>query len=112
MTAADILKKHTCEIVEDLLPLYAKDNIKQPDSLTTSSMDIQTTAFVEKHLKDCPGCRSLLEMLQEDFPEPCPDLTDIPVIPFRRKYHIRLALGTICAITSAVGILIMLGGMT
>lgn len=111
MTAADILKKHTCEIVEDLLPLYAEANIKPPASIATNSMNTQTAAFVAEHLKDCAGCRSLLEMIQEDFPEPCPDLTDIPAIPFRRKYHIRLALGTICAITASVGILIILGGM-
>lgn len=108
MTAADLLKKHTCEIVEDLLPLYAEASIKYPASIAQNNMDDKVSSFVTEHLKDCAGCRSLLGMIQEDLPGPCPELTDIPSIPFRRKYHIRLALGTICAITAAVGVLALL----
>lgn len=105
MTSNDILIKHTCEIVEDLLPLYVKDNLKQPGSSVADYMDTRVSAFVSEHLKNCPGCRSLLVMMQEDFPESCTDSQDIPAIPFRRKYHIRLALGMICAVTAALGVL-------
>lgn len=108
MTSNDILIKHTCEIVEDLLPLYAETTRKHPASITTDSMDAKASAFVAEHLKDCPGCRSLLEMIQEDFKEPAPELTDIPLIPFRRKYYIHLAFGVICAIAAAVSVLAFL----
>lgn len=108
MTAADILETHTCEIVEDLLPLYAKEHQKQPGCMDTNSTDPLVSAFVKEHIKDCPACRSLLELLQEDFPQPEPDCMDIPPIPFQHKYHIRLALGTACAIFAATGVLALL----
>lgn len=108
MTAADILETHTCEIVEDLLPLYARDHRKQPGSIDTNNIDTLASAFVEEHLANCPSCHNLLEMIQEDFPQPEPVLTDIPDIPFRHKYHIRLTLGIICAIITATGVLVLL----
>lgn len=108
MTANDILKKHTCEIVEDLLPLYAEDNLKHSDSIAANSMDTQTAAFVAEHLKNCPNCRSLLEMIQEDFSGADFPPLDIPLLHFRRKYHIRLVSGTACAIIAAIGVLAIL----
>lgn len=41
--------KHNCEIVRDLLPLYA-EQIASPAS----------TALVEEHLAECPACRAEL----------------------------------------------------
>lgn len=108
MTAADILKKHTCEIVEDLLPLYAEDRIKHSGAMKENNIDAPASAFVEEHLKNCPDCRSLLEMIQEDFSGTDFPPPDIPPLHFRRKYHIRLVSGTACAIIAAIGILAIL----
>lgn len=119
MTSTDFLEKHACEIVEDLLLLYAENNLNQPDLFADSNRKLPIVTmennqtrhafdFVTEHLKSCPACSNYLEMIQEDFTETETDRADIPIIHFRRKYHIRLTLGILCAVIAASGVLVLL----
>ena len=47
------MMKHECDIVRDLLPLYA-------EKLGSEA----TTELVKEHLKGCPACRVELEKLR------------------------------------------------
>lgn len=47
--------KIQCEIIRDILPLYAEDMVSQP-----------TRAMVEEHLGECDSCEKELERLQAD----------------------------------------------
>ncbi len=93
MKSADLLNEHTCEIVEDLLPFYVERD-----------MEPAASAFVEEHLKHCPDCKGLLEMMLEDHPEPDKCHTNFPAFPIRRKYRRRLAFCSVCAAIAALGI--------
>ena len=73
--------KHNCEIVRDLLPLYA-EHIASPAS----------TALVEEHLAECPACRAELQRMEKPVPvqpEPQPDapLKTIKIALTRRRLH-------------------------
>lgn len=73
--------KHNCEIVRDLLPLYA-EHMASPAS----------TALVEEHLAECPACRAELEQMEKPVPvqpEPQPDapLKTIQIALTRRRVH-------------------------
>ena len=47
-----------CEVIRDLLPLYA-DGVASEES----------RALIEEHLKECADCREYLKLLQEDIPD-------------------------------------------
>lgn len=49
------MKNITCDIIEDLLPLY-HDNVCSNDS----------KIIVEEHLKNCPQCKSCLECIHNE----------------------------------------------
>ena len=73
--------KHNCEIVRDLLPLYA-EHIASPAS----------TALVEEHLVECPACRAELEQMEKPVPvqlekEPDAPLRTIKIALTRRRLH-------------------------
>ena len=73
--------KHNCEIVRDLLPLYA-EQIASPAS----------TALVEEHLAECPACRAELQRMEKPVPvqpEPQVDapLKTIQIALTRRRVH-------------------------
>ena len=73
--------KHNCEIVRDLLPLYA-EQIASPAS----------TALVEEHLAECPACRAELQRMEKPVtvqPEPQADapLKTIQIALTRRRVH-------------------------
>ncbi len=125
MTAAELLEKHSCDIVEDLLPYYAEhllelpstaDDMTIPSSFLDDEENFSAAAkarnpaffYVETHIKCCEHCRSLLEMISEDWKEPKQAATNPPTIRFRKKYQLRLALGTAFAILTAAGILAIL----
>ena len=44
--------KNDCEVIRDLLPLYA-DN----------ACSVKSRAMVEEHLQECPDCRELVSRL-------------------------------------------------
>lgn len=96
MKSAELLNRHTCEIIEDLLPFYVEGH-----------MEPAAASFVAKHLEQCPDCKELLEMMQEDFTEPDPP-AGAPTFPIQRKYHLHLAFCSICAAIAAVSILALL----
>lgn len=73
--------KHNCEIVRDLLPLYA-EQIASPAS----------TVLVEEHLAECPACRAELQRMEKPVtvqPEPQADapLKTIQIALTRRRVH-------------------------
>ncbi|MCD7760161.1 MAG: zf-HC2 domain-containing protein [Clostridiales bacterium] len=49
--------KLSCDVMDDLLPLYADGACGQ-----------ETAALVEAHLADCPRCRARLEQMREPVP--------------------------------------------
>ena len=60
--------KLDCEVIRDLLPLYA-EQMASPAS----------TALVEEHLQTCEACRAELEQMRLPVPvqlEPQPDAAD------------------------------------
>ena len=65
------MMKHECDIVRDLLPLYA-------EKLGSEA----TTELVKEHLKGCPACRVELEKLREPVPA-APEI-DVDAEPLRR----------------------------
>ncbi|MCD7757281.1 MAG: zf-HC2 domain-containing protein, partial [Clostridiales bacterium] len=68
--------KLNCEVMGDLLPLYA-------EGLTTPA----TNALVEEHLADCPACRAALAEMQQ-APPPLPEET-LPLRQVRSALKIR-----------------------
>lgn len=117
MTSYDLLDRHACEIVEDLIPVYTKYHTKLRDSRTEAFVEQPTFLsendtkaafiFVEEHLKNCPHCRTLFEMVQEDFEETFKK-TDMKPPRFRQKYHVHLAIGIVCATAAATCLLALL----
>lgn len=90
--------KMTCNVMEDLLPLYL-DGVCSED----------TKALVEEHVKDCPACRAKLEQMREEIKRPQPHLEEgkpIKAIAIRWKRGTirKVALGMLAAIvlTTAV----------
>ena len=64
--------KLDCEVIRDLLPLYA-EHMASPAS----------TALVEEHLQECEACRAELEQMLQPVPvrEPRRSVLRLP-IPF------------------------------
>ncbi len=89
--------KHNCEIVRDLLPLYA-EQMASPAS----------TALVKEHLAECPACRAELDRMEKPVPvqpekEPGAPLRTIQIALTRRRLHtilgtllVVLAVGLVC----------------
>jgi len=46
----------TCDMVKDLIPLYA-------EGLTSE----ESNAWVERHIAECPDCKSYYEMIRQDY---------------------------------------------
>lgn len=72
--------KNECNIIRDLLPLYAEDMISA-----------DTVAFVEEHLAKCAECRAELENLKREsgFEEMATDIQDNGIEPlkiFKKKW--------------------------
>jgi len=51
--------KTNCDIIRDLLPLYA-------EHITSEA----TNALVEEHLAECEACRAELEQMEQPVPAP------------------------------------------
>lgn len=67
----------TCEIVNDLLPLYV-------DGVCTES----STALVEEHIETCQECRELLDAMRAPLPlEAAEPVDEIPVVKALKKLH-------------------------
>ena len=80
------MKDITCDVIEDLLPLYA-DGIASEGS----------RKLVEDHLKTCESCREKLRRMQtpENIPET--DRHEIDFLKKNRRRNKRVVLGSILA---------------
>lgn len=73
--------RNECNIIRDLLPLYAEDMVS-PD----------TADFVEAHLTNCAACRAELEALRQPGPIAPPSASpeDESFLDFMRRWWRRL----------------------
>lgn len=66
-----------CEIVRDLLPLYA-------EGMTSDA----SNEFIEEHLKNCPECTELLKDMREaPQPEPLRKQSELPLKALSKTYR-------------------------
>ncbi|MCI5752298.1 MAG: zf-HC2 domain-containing protein [Oscillospiraceae bacterium] len=70
--------KISCQIIEDLLPLYA-DKVCSEES----------GEMVEKHIAECGECRSKLEAMTEEIPKSSEDVPEMKSENAFKKYHRR-----------------------
>lgn len=87
--------KLSCEIVRDLLPLYAEE-LASEDS----------RAAVEAHLCECAGCRAELKVLKQPVPVPA---EEPGIKKVRRGLFRRVLMGTACGILSILLVLSCVG---
>ena len=80
------MKTAQCDIVQDLLPLYADGSLSQA-----------SVAFVDAHLAECEECKTLLAQMQAETNIKAPD-TDIPAPVNRIKKRFIRIIGGVFAI--------------
>jgi len=88
--------KISCNIIRDLLPLYAEDLASE-----------DTRALVEEHLRDCEDCTNVLNTMKKATPIPVeasPESLDKVkrIIRRRRTVSVMAAVMTVITIASAV----------
>ncbi|WP_426351253.1 DUF4825 domain-containing protein [Alloiococcus sp. CFN-8] len=84
--------KLPCEIVQDLLPTYV-------DGLTNEV----TNKAVEKHIKECDSCASMLKRMREPEKIEQPEVAEIDYLKKTRKRFGRIALfSTLAAVLAVV----------
>lgn len=79
--------KTSCDIICDLLPLYA-------DHVTSDASNV----LVEEHLNECPDCRKELEQMQRPVPVKPEEVSAKPLEKIKKSIRQR----KICAIIAAV----------
>ena len=87
--------KTNCDIIRDLLPLYA-------EHITSKA----TNALVEEHLAECEACRAELEQMQLPVPvqpEPQPDAPLKGIRTALRKKRILTAAAAVLAVLRLIG---------
>ena len=95
------MMKLDCEVIRDLLPLYA-EHIASPAS----------TALVEKHLESCEACRAELRQMQLPVPvqpEPQPDAPLKGIRKTLQKKSIRTVAAAVLAVLCAVALVFWMG---
>ena len=93
--------KTNCEIIRDLLPLYA-------DHVTSEA----STALVEEHLQECDACRAELRQMQLPVPvqpEPQPDAPLKGIRTALRKKRILTAAAAVLAALCAAALVFWMG---
>ena len=96
--------KLDCEVIRDLLPLYA-EHMASPAS----------TALVEEHLQECEACRAELEQMQLPVPvqpEPQPDAPLLGIRTALRKKRILTAAAAVLAVLCAVVLVFWMGNLS
>ena len=69
--------RNECNIIRDLLPLYAENMVSS-----------DTSDFVEEHLKGCEACRKEYEGIKE--PQPAQEISDTaPLLKLSRKMKVK-----------------------
>ena len=94
--------KLECDVIRDLLPLYA-EKLASPAS----------SALVEQHLAACPACRAELEQMEKPVPvqpEPQPDAPLQSIRKTLQKKSIRIAAAAVLAVLCAFGLVFWMGG--
>lgn len=94
--------KLECDVIRDLLPLYA-EKLASPAS----------SALVEQHLAECPACRAELEQMEKPVPvqpEPQPDAPLRSIRKTLQKKSIRIAAAAVLAVLCAFGLVFWMGG--
>ena len=94
--------KLDCDVIRDLLPLYA-EKLASPAS----------SALVEQHLAACPACRAELEQMEKPVPvqpEPQPDAPLRSIRKTLQKKSIRIAAAAVLAVLCALGLVFWMGG--
>ena len=94
--------KLECDVIRDLLPLYA-EKLASPAS----------SALVEQHLAACPACRAELEQMEKPVPvqpEPQPDAPLLGIRKTLQKKSIRIAAAAVLAVLCAFGLVFWMGG--
>lgn len=94
--------KLECDVIRDLLPLYA-EKLASPAS----------SALVEQHLAECPACRAELEQMEKPVPVQPESQPDAPLRSIRKtmqKKSIRIAAAAVLAVLCAFGLVFWMGG--
>ena len=94
--------KLECDVIRDLLPLYA-EKLASPAS----------SALVEQHLAECPACRAELEQMEKPVPVQPEPQQDAPLRSIRKtmqKKSIRIAAAAVLAVLCALGLVFWMGG--
>ena len=94
--------KLECDVIRDLLPLYA-EKLASPAS----------SALVEQHLAECPACRAELEQMEKPVPvqpEPQPDAPLRSIRKTMQKKSIHIAAAAVLAVLCALGLVFWMGG--
>lgn len=89
----------TCEVIRDLLPLYAEDMLS-PES----------TALVETHLAECPSCAQMLEEMKQP-PVSVPEVPTADLRGFRKRVIQWLIMGMMAALLFAVTMVVWGGAV-
>ena len=79
----------TCSIVQDLLPLYEEDMLRE-----------ETKEFVDGHLSQCAACRAELDALKADV-KPAP-VSAQPLRDLKRQLRRRKLTAVLLAVTLAL----------
>ena len=93
--------KTNCDIIRDLLPLYA-------EHITSEA----TNALVEEHLAECEACRAELEQMEQPVPVRPEAQPDAPLRRIRtalQRRSIRAAIGTVLAALCALALIFWMG---
>ena len=93
--------KMECDVIRDLLPLYA-EKIASP----------ATNALVEQHLAECPDCRAQLEQMEQPLPVQPELQPEAPLENIRRtmrKKSIRTAAAAVLTALCAVVLVFWMG---
>lgn len=93
--------KTNCDIIRDLLPLYA-------EHITSEA----TNALVEEHLAECEACRAELEQMEQPVavrPEAQPDAPLRRIRAALQRRSIRAAIGSVLAALCALAMIFWMG---
>ena len=83
--------KLPCEMMEDLLPLYA-------ENMATNA----TRAAVEEHLEGCQSCREKLSAMRGEAPEKAPAVALEPVRRELKRRRRNVAITAVCAVAAVL----------
>ena len=93
--------KTNCDIIRDLLPLYA-------EHITSEA----SNALVEEHLAECEACRAELEQMEQPVPVRPEAQPDAPLRRIRaalQRRSIRAAIGSVLAALCALALIFWMG---